>query len=120
MILCSAPTAVHGAEPCPRKKGHDGEHYWWIPWEDGNGTWRVDVYLGDLSDPSTPTRTRLVKGAFREPPEAADVHELLVLVSPLWKVAKAAQTPVSEPFPVSRALSPRITRLPRGMVLVHG
>jgi hypothetical protein len=99
VILCGAPTVVRGAKPCPRAKNHPGVHYWWIPWLDGRGEWRVVVYTGEPEE-----RVRLARGVFCDSPSGQDVAELLRVLSPLKHAEKARRTPHSEPVGTSKAL----------------
>lgn len=98
-MLCGAPTSVDGAEPCPRKKGHGGEHYWWLTWEIGPKHWKAIVYSGEPQE-----RRRRCRGRFSARPDAADVHLLILAVVPLRKAETAARTPHSEPQPILKVL----------------
>lgn len=70
MKLCGRPARVHGAKGCPRRDGHRGEHYWWIPFEVGE--WRVVVYAGEPKE-----RRRVCRGVFTEQPSSQDVYRLM-------------------------------------------
>lgn len=113
MRLCGQPSSVHGAGACPRGWGHRGDHYWYLPWEDGR-CWRVIVYSGEPYE-----RERRCAGTFSAEPRAEDVAHLLRTIAPLRQLEVARRTPASEPpAPVSTQLYPRPSL--RGMVLVRG
>ncbi len=111
MELCNAPTVVEGACPCPREKGHTGEHYWWLTWEIGPGHWKAVVYSGEPQE-----RRRRCRGRFSAAPDAADVHMLILTVAPLKRAEVAARTPHSEPPPLVRVL-PQLVHAPDGRVI---
>jgi hypothetical protein len=86
------PSSVHGAGGCPRAAGHEGDCYWWLPWEDGTGAWRVIVYSGEPQ-----RRRRRCKGVFVDEPRLSDVARLLRTIAPMKRREVARRTPVSEP-----------------------
>lgn len=91
--LCGLEPKVRNTGGCPRQAGHDGECYWWLAWEDGEG-WRVIVYSGKPTG-----RRKRCKGRFTEKPDVRDVAHLLHVLSPLKKQEVARRTPDSEPPP---------------------
>lgn len=110
--LCNAPTAVDGAQPCPRARGHVGEHYWWLTWEVGPRNWPAIVYSGEPEE-----RRRRCRGRFLAVPDAGDVYLLLLTISPLKKRELARRTRASEPHGVSRPV--KLQRLDSGLVLAR-
>lgn len=112
--LCNAPAAVEGAYGCPRTKGHQGVCYWWLAWEVGYKNWQAIIYSGEPYE-----RRRRARGRFSAPPDASDIHMLLLTLEPLRKREQARRTPHSAPQPTSRPV--RLERLPgTGLAVVRG
>jgi hypothetical protein len=104
---------VHGARGCPREAGHSGPHYWWLPWEDESGRWRVVVYSGPPEE-----RVKRCRGVFWGEPTNADVNRLLQSIARIRRREISRRTPASEPPPLERSLNVELRPYGKGMMAV--
>lgn len=110
--MCGLLSDVVGAGGCPREAGHDGECFWFIPWElAGPDDWRVIVYSGTAAN-----RVRRCRGRFTAMPELTDVHQLLLTLSTYrhreqqkrqWRLTHPVPLVAPDPEPVPTVVRER-------------
>lgn len=70
LTLCGEPSGVPGTEPCPREKGHDGDHYtWWQSFQPGRKRGRNGITIANVA--TRKTIMHVTFDGYAEPEEIA-------------------------------------------------